>query len=114
MAKYMYMKFGYLNGAYVYVIHMRTFYMAINLLCVLCSRVDEEGFEVIAQLVILLRLWRIVRVVNGIILSSKSQNDNALHEAKGEARKVIHMLHKTRTRLTEELVSLLNWCNCSF
>ena len=34
MAKYMYMKFGYLNGAYVYVIHMRTFYMAINLLCV--------------------------------------------------------------------------------
>lgn len=67
------------------------------------SIVDEEGFEVIAQLVILLRLWRIVRVVNGIILSSKSQNDNALHEAKGEARKVIHMLHKTRTRLTEEL-----------
>ena len=59
----------------------------------------------IAQLVILLRLWRVVRVVNGIILSSKAQNDGALHEAKGEARKVIHMLHKTQTRLTEELVS---------
>ena len=43
----------------------------------------------IAQLVILLRLWRIIRVVNGIILSSKSQNDNALHEAKGEPQKVI-------------------------
>ena len=79
----------------------------------LCSRADEEGFEEIAQLVILLRLWRIVRVVNGIVLSSKSQNDNAMHEAKGEARKVIHMLHKARTRLTEELVSLLNWCKCS-
>ena len=59
----------------------------------------------IAQLVILLRLWRIVRVVNGIILSSKSQNDGALHQAKGEARKVIHMLHKTQKRLTEEIVS---------
>ena len=43
----------------------------------------------IAQLVILLRLWRIIRVVNGIILSSKSQNDNALHEAKGEPQKAI-------------------------
>ena len=64
----------------------------------------------IAQLVILLRLWRIVRVVNGIILSSKSQNDGALHQAKGEARKVIHMLHKTQKRLTEELVSSLLAC----
>lgn len=75
----------------------------------LCFRADEEGFEVIAQLVILLRLWRIVRVVNGIILSSKSQNDGALHQAKGEARKVIHMLHKTQKRLTEEIVSSHRW-----
>ena len=65
-----------------------SFYMAINLLCVLCSRADEEGFEVLAQLVILLRLWRIIRVVNSIILS-KSRRDNALHEAKGELRKTI-------------------------
>lgn len=68
----------------------------------IASLADEEGFQ-IASLLIILRLWRVVRVVNGVVLSTSARRDAAVHEARGEARKIIHVLHKTQKRLVEEI-----------
>ena len=83
----------------------------------------EESFEAF-NLLIILRLWRVVRIVNGkflpygillmlgiimatiigAILSSKAQADAQLEEVRGEARKTIHILHKLQVRFTKEMV----------
>lgn len=59
---------------------------------------EEEAFELI-DLVIILRLWRIVRVVNGAVLSAKAQLDQQLHEAKHQTRHVITALHKAQDKI---------------
>ena len=69
----------------------------------LCS-VEEEAFEA-AALIIILRLWRVVRIVNGAVLSSKAQSDRQLEEARAEARKIIHAFHKCQDKLDEVEVS---------
>lgn len=62
----------------------------------------EETFEAF-NLLIILRLWRVVRIVNGAILSSKAQSDAQLEIVRGEARKTIHILHKLQTRFAQEM-----------
>jgi hypothetical protein len=59
---------------------------------------EEEAFELI-DLVIILRLWRIVRVVNGAVLSAKAQLDQQLQEAKHHHRHVITALHKAQDKI---------------
>ena len=60
--------------------------------------VEEEAFEA-AALIIVLRLWRVVRIVNGAVLSSKAQSDRKLEEARSEARRIIHAFHKCQDRV---------------
>lgn len=69
---------------------------------------EEEAFEA-ASLLILLRLWRVVRIVNGAVLSAKSQSDQELQQAREEGRKIIHAFHKCQDRLddTEDEVARL-------
>ena len=85
----------------------------------------EENFEAF-NLLIILRLWRVVRIVNGMfsllpyftqllwwlwsgaILSSKAQSDAQLEIVRGEARKTIHILHKLQSRFAEEVVREYN------
>ena len=50
-------------------------------------------------------LWRVVRIVNGAVLSSKSQSDRQLEEACSEARRIIHALHKCQDKFDEVEVS---------
>jgi len=64
----------------------------------IASLVEEEAFAA-TQLLIILRLWRVVRIVNGAVLSSKARSDAELHGARKEARRIIHALHKTQDRL---------------
>jgi hypothetical protein len=59
---------------------------------------EEEAFEA-ASLVIILRLWRVVRIVNGAILSSKSRSDQQLSEARLKARMIIHSFHKAQDKM---------------
>ena len=84
----------------------------------------EESFAQVATLIIILRLWRVVRIVNGnpplslsnflslslspgAILSSKARADDQLHKARQSARDVIHALHKAQDKLNNEEVRLL-------
>lgn len=60
---------------------------------------EEEAFEAIALLIIL-RLWRVVRIVNGAVLSAKARSDEQLHEARNHARKIIHAYHKAQDHLS--------------
>ncbi|XP_065912732.1 voltage-gated hydrogen channel 1-like [Dysidea avara] len=62
----------------------------------------EANFEAF-NLLIILRLWRVVRIVNGAILSAKAQSDAQLAQVRGEARKTIHILHKLQARFTQEM-----------
>ena len=71
----------------------------------MCS-VEEEAFEA-AALIIILRLWRVVRIVNGAVLSSKAQSDRQLEEARTEARKIIHAFHKCQDKLDEVEVKIV-------
>jgi hypothetical protein len=64
----------------------------------IASLQEEEAFELI-DLVIILRLWRIVRVVNGAVLSAKAQLDQQLHEAKHHSRHIITALHKAQDKI---------------
>ena len=82
---------------------MHTHTLITHGMYVFINRVDEEAFQVVSLLIIL-RLWRIVRVVNGIVLTTTARRDAAVHEARGEARRIIHILHKTQNRLVEEMV----------
>ena len=68
-------------------------------------RIEEEAFEA-AALIIVLRLWRVVRIVNGAVLSSKAQSDRQLTEARVEARKIIHAFHKCQDKVDVLEVSL--------
>ena len=64
------------------------------------TSVEEEAFEA-AALIIVLRLWRVVRIVNGAVLSSKAQSDKKLEDARTEARRIIHAFHKCQDKLDE-------------
>ena len=70
-----------------------------------CS-VEEEAFEA-AALIIILRLWRVVRIVNGAVLSSKAQSDRQLEEARSEARRIIHAFHKCQDKLDAVEVKII-------
>ena len=84
----------------------------------------EETFASAAGLIIILRLWRVVRIVNGkhitvlmielspiiikllgAVLSAKTRSDDQLHKARTAAREVIHALHKAQDKLTLEEVN---------
>ncbi|XP_067932631.1 voltage-gated hydrogen channel 1-like [Watersipora subatra] len=45
--------------------------------------IDSEGLSSVFGLLVLLRLWRIGRIVNGIVLSMKTQADKKLNKEKG-------------------------------
>ena len=62
--------------------------------------VEEEAFEA-AALIIVLRLWRVVRIVNGAVLSSKAQSDRKLEDARAEARRIIHAFHKCQDKVDQ-------------
>ncbi|XP_065912733.1 voltage-gated hydrogen channel 1-like [Dysidea avara] len=62
----------------------------------------EANFEAF-NLLIILRLWRVIRIVNGAILSAKAQSDAQLAQVRGEARKTIHILHKLQAQYTQEM-----------
>ena len=66
-----------------------------------------EAFETAAQFVILIRLWRLVRIVNGAFLSSKTQSDRKLQQARVEARKIIHAFHKCQDKLDQAEVLVI-------
>ena len=94
------------------------YYSIVRLHRVLCiipclssihPRVEEEAFEA-AALIIILRLWRVVRIVNGAVLSSKAQSDRQLEEARAEARKIIHAFHKCQDKLDEMEVKITIHC----
>jgi hypothetical protein len=74
----------------------------ISLVLDIASIVDEEGIEA-SQALFVLRLWRIVRVVNGIFICSQSHREVAVAKERNERRKAIHILHKTQKCLQEEL-----------
>lgn len=66
----------------------------------IASLAREEAFEA-AALLIVLRLWRVVRIVNGAVLSAKAQSDNQLEEARKQARKIVHAFHKCQDRMDD-------------
>lgn len=93
---------------------MRTIQLCVYMYIIPClssihPRVEEEAFEA-AALIIILRLWRVVRIVNGAVLSSKAQSDRQLEEARAEARKIIHAFHKCQDKLDEMEVKITIHC----
>ena len=85
--KYFTHKFEVFDGAIV----------VISWILDIASLREEEAFQA-AQFIIILRLWRVVRVVNGALLSAKANADGELHTARKEARRVIHALHKSQEK----------------
>ena len=63
------------------------------------SIIREEGFAQVATLIIILRLWRVVRIVNGGILSAKAQADDQLHKVRHKVKEVVHALHKAQENI---------------
>ena len=72
--------------------------------------VEEEAFEA-AALIIVLRLWRVVRIVNGAVLSSKAQSDRKLEDARAEARRIIHAFHKCQDKVDQLEVIFMMFLN---
>ncbi|KAL5481821.1 hypothetical protein EMCRGX_G022070 [Ephydatia muelleri] len=62
------------------------------------SQKEEQAFDA-AGLLIMLRLWRVVRIFNGAVLSSKSRADSELKKVGHQKKKVIHALHKCQEKL---------------
>ncbi|XP_071502371.1 voltage-gated hydrogen channel 1-like [Diadema antillarum] len=65
------------------------------------SLIYEEEFAA-AQLIVLLRLWRIVRVVNGVILSVETQAEKKIEQQKHLCEEVEHELEKFRQYCTAQ------------
>ena len=70
-------------------------------------RVREESFASVATLLIVLRLWRVVRIVNAAALGAKAQADRQLSVARAKVRNVVHALHKSQDKFKAEMVSCL-------
>lgn len=64
----------------------------------IASLLEEEAFKA-ASLLILLRLWRIIRVINGSVLSSLTQSNAQLVKARQETKSSIEAFHKARQKL---------------
>jgi hypothetical protein len=69
------------------------------------SIVREESFAQAASLIILLRIWRVVRIVNGGVLWSHVRSENQFEKARESAKKVIHALHKAQKKLEIEKIA---------
>ena len=70
-------------------------------------RIREESFASVATLLIVLRLWRVVRIVNAAALGAKAQADRQLSVARAKVRNVVHALHKAQDKYKGEIVSCL-------
>ena len=68
-------------------------------------RIREESFASVATLLIVLRLWRVVRIVNAAALGAKAQADRQLSVARAKVRNVVHALHKSQDKCKLEQVS---------
>ncbi|CAB3992398.1 Voltage-gated hydrogen channel 1 [Paramuricea clavata] len=53
-------------------------------------------------LLVLLRLWRVVRIVNGIVLSVKIEMDEKMHHLKGEITELQTQLEQYKNRCKEQ------------
>lgn len=69
--------------------------IVISFVLDIVSLVYEEQFAVL-QLLVLLRLWRIVRVVNGVILSVETQAKKKIEQQKHLRAEVEHEMEKFR------------------
>ena len=52
-----------------------------------------------AALLIILRLWRVVRIINGAVISAKAKIDQQLEEARHHTKRVVHAYHKAQDKL---------------
>ncbi|MCJ8742733.1 hypothetical protein PDJAM_G00085710 [Pangasius djambal] len=68
----------------------------------------ENAFDGMG-LLILLRLWRVARIINGILLSVKSQANHKVHKLKEENDRLLHQLSELQEQKTamEQEVSKL-------
>ncbi|XP_027031192.1 voltage-gated hydrogen channel 1 [Tachysurus fulvidraco] len=68
----------------------------------------ENAFDGMG-LLILLRLWRVARIINGILLSVKSQADHKVHKLKAENDRLLHQiseLQEHKTAMEQEVKGL--------
>ncbi|KAK2823701.1 hypothetical protein Q7C36_020301 [Tachysurus vachellii] len=59
----------------------------------------ENAFDGMG-LLILLRLWRVARIINGILLSVKSQADHKVHKLKEENDRLLHQISELQEHKT--------------
>lgn len=67
---------------------------------------DENDALVAVGLLILFRLWRIVRIVNGVILSVKTECDERVHALKAKLSEIEEKLKETEERDQREIERL--------
>ncbi|MCI4388486.1 hypothetical protein PGIGA_G00086670 [Pangasianodon gigas] len=68
----------------------------------------ENAFDGMG-LLILLRLWRVARIINGILLSVKSQANHKVHKLKEENDNLLHQiseLQEQKTAMEQEVTKL--------
>ncbi|XP_076804670.1 voltage-gated hydrogen channel 1-like [Clavelina lepadiformis] len=64
---------------------------------------DEESILAAIGLLVILRLWRVLRIFNGVIFTIKSEADNRVHEIKAKNRALEEILKKAQEKLQSQI-----------